>query len=117
MTQEEVAAAAGLSVHVLSKIERGLSSTRIETQAALATALRLDWSRIFEPKPLPIGRFELEEQLASVGRVLSDTSLTLLIELAGTVKRMEAPTDRRSKSEATWGKQQPSCNRHDTSDD
>ena len=48
MTQTELAERIGKSLDTVSNIERGVSSTRIETMAAIATALSGDLAELFE---------------------------------------------------------------------
>lgn len=43
MTLDQLAEAAGVSVATVSRIERGLQQTRIETYQAIGRALGVDW--------------------------------------------------------------------------
>jgi transcriptional regulator with XRE-family HTH domain len=51
LTQEDLASATGFSVDTISNIERGRSSTRIETIGALAKALKVSLPELFDFDP------------------------------------------------------------------
>jgi transcriptional regulator with XRE-family HTH domain len=102
MTQEELAEAAGTSVHSISKIERGLHSPGLETFVLLIRALGIDPARLIDPGPndrtLPIGRLELEAQWASASRELDDHTIRVILEILRTRKRTEAGTNCRHRN-------------------
>jgi transcriptional regulator with XRE-family HTH domain len=53
LTQEQFAEITGLSVDTISNIERGLSSTRLETMADIAKALKISLPELFEFEAVP----------------------------------------------------------------
>ncbi len=55
MTQEDLAAKAGITWHFVSSIERGIKTGTLETLAAIATALDVTLSELFldVDRPLP----------------------------------------------------------------
>jgi transcriptional regulator with XRE-family HTH domain len=55
MTQQQLAEAIGKSLDTVSNVERGVSSTRIETMAKIATVLGVSLAELFE-LDVPVSR-------------------------------------------------------------
>ena len=69
MSRRELARRTGLSRQTIHNIERGISSPKPETLAALDTALK--WAKgtaeaLATGQPIPIGRSKTDEQLARI---------------------------------------------------
>lgn len=73
LTQEVLAQRIGRSVDTISNIERGFSSTRIETAAAIADALGTTLSDLFDFQAVPSSERE--------ARRLTNELLTLVMNL------------------------------------
>jgi transcriptional regulator with XRE-family HTH domain len=85
MTQEQLAEAAATSVEFVSRTERGLHTPRPEKLIALANALRLDTSALFERVHMSPKRskahLELEARAEHLVRGLEEPALATLVPL------------------------------------
>lgn len=88
ITQEKLAEEVGKSLDTVSNIERGFSSTRIETAAQLAEALGVSLAELFEFGPPVAGDKEKRKAVERLVRLVEAESaetvegLTRLAELA-----------------------------------
>ena len=88
LTQEDFASATGLSVDTISNIERGRSSTRIETVGALAKALKVSLPELFDFDPTKPSSKSNMKDVEKILRLVSDCppnrlgKLTKMIEQA-----------------------------------
>lgn len=76
LTQQELADRAGISIEMINKIERGVSSPRFPNIEKLAAALEVDPAELFSPD-LPKGAAQRRQLTDLVARlsILSDRDL------------------------------------------
>ena len=97
MTQEELAAAAGLSLQYVSEVERGIANPKLETILRLAAGLHVPPIELFYLQDLPecsaIRRRKLASILTRLDEQTLNTIYRLLLSAAACCEDIDIPLD------------------------
>lgn len=97
-TQADLAEAIGRSVHLVSAIERGVTGSNLITLTAIAAALGVPASELFETSDVPKGDRDRRKVVGRVVELLNAQPTDVLLTIAQVVETLcEGPKARRSR--------------------